>query len=184
LVVTNCSDAFTQDVEDFGHEEGERIEGKPAGSKEAQEKVRDEKMAGPAVIGFDALAWFKEMKKALGEPLYRYALRKWGFEKSNQITTDKLAAVQKQMGKAKMALDSMTNGEWPRGVTQEVFFAIPEAVQSSYQQQAKRELQSLLGEDLGLEAFEDARKAHDNRFSMCEALAKEIESLRAQQGVS
>ncbi len=175
LVVTNCSDAFTQDVEDFGE----------APAPEHPAPTEEKRTPPPPANGLNMMTEaFAEMKSLLGDKLYAFILKSWEIKDPSELDKEKAKTLYRQMGVAKKAVTAASHGEVLPEMNAVIFGCLPDSSVSAILNEYKNKLKMLMGDDIGLDEYEDARKASADQWEFATALQLRVNHAAKAQGLA
>jgi len=189
-------------------DDGNEAEGrnKKTGSREQQQEVANRKLGrpsgppetpveestqkGPQAVSTTKdgvfLAQTKAFKDSLQEPLYRYVLKRAGYEKSNEaVTPEQKSSLLKKLAAAQKVATVAKNGEFmPNLMPAEVFALLPETSIAAILKEFRAKLTKACGGvDIAQEEYESARGASLTQWDFCNALQRKVEHY-GQQGVA
>ncbi len=177
LVVTNCSDAFTQDVEDFGEAPIVPNGGDPG-------HVAQPPTTAPASGKGGMPEAFAQMKELLGDKLYNFTLKAWDVTDPSQLDREPAKVLYKQMGIAKKVVTAASHGEVLPEMNPVIFNCLPDSSVAAIILEYQNKLESLAGSTVGVAEFDEARKNAADNWELVNDLQKRINSLAKLQGLA
>ncbi len=127
---------------------------------------------------------FAEMKSLLGDKLYAFILKSWEIKDPSELDREKAKVLYKQMGVAKKAVTAASHGEVLPEMNPVIFGCLPDSSVAAILNEYKNKLKMLMGDDIGLDEYEDARKVSADQWEFATALQLRVNHAAKQQGLA
>ncbi len=169
--------------DDDGNEASQGKGTAPAAQKRPEPRTQEQanKSGGPSG---DMKAAFDEMKSLLGDKLYAFILKSWEIKDPSELDREKAKVLYKQMGVAKKAVTAASHGEVLPEMNAVIFGCLPDSSVSAILNEYKNKLKMLMGDDIGLDEYEDARKVSADQWEFATALQLRVNHAAKQQGLA